>query len=199
MLSRRLCVIKGHDSVRHRSYVVHQNRDAFEGHLRTQQVDSLLRAGTEDAWVRRHCRTSPVMLLHGALVHCLGCKVPANACRLAVFPSLPQDDSSTCMQQSHGNVIAFHSLPPLPCRYTGYIQGLSETYAQTPIPAQLQTKQPPTSSFLFTRTYVPSVSTPSRDPCNFPDTYKPRHEPVNLWPQLQSKGEHTGHTLLVSL
>ena len=75
-------------------------------------------------------------------------------------------------------------------RYTGYIQGLMETYAQTPIPAQLQTKQPPTSSFLFTRTYVPPVSTPARDPCNFPDTYKPRHAPVNLWPQLQSKGEH---------
>ncbi|KAL0042540.1 hypothetical protein WJX79_002907 [Trebouxia sp. C0005] len=73
--------------------------------------------------------------------------------------------------------------------YTGYIQGLMETYAQTPIPAQLQTKQPPQSSFLFTRTYVPPVSTPSRDPCNFPDTYKPRHEPVNLWPQLQTKGK----------
>ena len=75
------------------------------------------------------------------------------------------------------------------CRYTGYIQGLMETYAQTPIPAQLQTKQPPPTSFLFTRSAVPPVSTPSRDPCNFPSTYKPSHELVNLWPSLQSKGK----------
>lgn len=94
-----------------------------------------------------------------------------------------------------GSTIAIHSLLSLPCRYTGYIQGLAETYAQTPIPAQLQTKHPATSSFLFTRTYVPPVSTPSRDPCNFPDTYKPRHEPANLWPQLQTKGERREHSL----
>lgn len=44
---------------------------------------------------------------------------------------------------------------------------------------------------------MPPVSTPSRDPCNFPDTYKPRHEPVNLWPQLQTKGMASGSLALI--
>ena len=50
-------------------------------------------------------------------------------------------------------------------------------------------KVPPSDTYLFTRTQVPPVTTPTRDPCNFPETYKPRHEAVNLWASLQTKGE----------
>lgn len=73
--------------------------------------------------------------------------------------------------------------------YTGFCAGLSETYAKTPVPAQLMAKVPPSDTYLFTRTQVPPVTTPTRDPCNFPETYKPRHEAVNLWASLQTKGE----------
>eukprot|EP00891_Asterochloris_glomerata_P006723 jgi/Astpho2/6723/fgenesh1_pg.00102_%23_12_t len=73
--------------------------------------------------------------------------------------------------------------------YTGFCAGLSETYAKTPVPAQLMAKVPPSDTYLFTRTQVPPVTTPTRDPCNFPETYKPRHEAVNLWASLQTKGK----------
>lgn len=48
------------------------------------------------------------------------------------------------------------------CRYTGYVQGLHETYKKTPVMAQLETKAPEPSSFLHTRTARPAVATPHR-------------------------------------
>ncbi|KAK9808647.1 hypothetical protein WJX72_001201 [[Myrmecia] bisecta] len=73
--------------------------------------------------------------------------------------------------------------------YTGYIQGLGETFGKTPVIAQQQTKDPVPCSFLHTRKTAAPVTTPIRDPCNFPDTYKPAAEPANLWPSLQSTGK----------
>jgi hypothetical protein len=80
-----------------------------------------------------------------------------------------------------------HDLLVLP-RYTGFIASLQETYAKTPMTAQVLTNHPPADSFLYTCRSVAPVITPTRDPCNFPSVYKPRHEPVVLWPQLQTKG-----------
>lgn len=74
-------------------------------------------------------------------------------------------------------------------RYTGYIHGLGETFGKTPVQAQLQTREPANTSFLFTRTVTGPVATPVRDPCNYPDTYKPAVEPANLWPSLQTTGK----------
>eukprot|EP00803_Ostreobium_quekettii_P009237 evm.model.scf_479.3 EVM.evm.TU.scf_479.3 scf_479:17845-20257(+) len=71
-------------------------------------------------------------------------------------------------------------------RYTGYIQGLQETYKKTPIPCQIETKAPQEGSFIFTRTRTQHKSTPHRDPCNFPETLK-KPQPGNLWPALQDK------------
>ena len=71
-------------------------------------------------------------------------------------------------------------------RYSGYIQGLQETYKKTPIPCQIETKEPSVGSFIFTRTRTAHKSTPHRDPCNFPENLK-KPQPGNLWPALQEK------------
>jgi hypothetical protein len=47
-------------------------------------------------------------------------------------------------------------------RYTGYVQGLHETYKKTPVMAQLETKQPSPASFLHTRTSRAPVASPHR-------------------------------------
>jgi hypothetical protein len=54
--------------------------------------------------------------------------------------------------------------PPHPTmhRYTGYVQGLHETFKKTPVMAQLETKAPGPSSFLHTRTARPPVASPHR-------------------------------------
>eukprot|EP00879_Flechtneria_rotunda_P002409 GHRR01002605.1.p1 GENE.GHRR01002605.1~~GHRR01002605.1.p1 ORF type:complete len:356 (+),score=108.73 GHRR01002605.1:120-1187(+) len=73
--------------------------------------------------------------------------------------------------------------------YTGYMQGLQETYKKTPIMAQLETKAPTEDSFIHTRTSSPPKTTyqsMQRDPCNFPENAK-NSEPDNLWPRLQDK------------
>mmetsp|Transcript_29044 Transcript_29044/g.53375 ORF Transcript_29044/g.53375 Transcript_29044/m.53375 type:complete len:356 (-) Transcript_29044:838-1905(-) len=69
--------------------------------------------------------------------------------------------------------------------YTGYIQGIQETYKKTPVMAQLETKAPEPDSFLYTRTAVPPKPTPSRDPCNNPEALR-KAIPGNLWPALQA-------------
>ena len=71
-------------------------------------------------------------------------------------------------------------------RYTGYVQGLGETYKKTPIMAQLETKAPAAESFLHTRTASAPKAAPMRDPCNFPENFK-KAEPDNLWPTLQTR------------
>ncbi|GMH32521.1 hypothetical protein BSKO_00355 [Bryopsis sp. KO-2023] len=68
--------------------------------------------------------------------------------------------------------------------YTGYIQGLQETYKRTPIPCQIECQEPNDESFIFTRTRTAPRTTPSRDPCNFPETTK-KAQPGILWPSLQ--------------
>eukprot|EP00798_Chlamydomonas_sp_ICE-L_P013487 gene13487-19345_t len=74
--------------------------------------------------------------------------------------------------------------------YTGYVNGLQETYKKTPIMAQLETKEPDADfSFIHTRTQVPHKTTlqeANRDPCNHPETLK-KPQPGNLWPNLQTK------------
>lgn len=43
---------------------------------------------------------------------------------------------------------------PFACRYTGYIRGMGETFAKTPVMAQWETKEPPPDSFLYGRSKV---------------------------------------------
>ena len=121
---------------------------------------------------------------------------PAARRRLPAASLQPaQPLANSLLQTPHVTFCLLHpagqhsTLPPSAAGYTGFCAGLSETYAKTPVPAQLMAKVPPSDTYLFTRTQVPPVTTPTRDPCNFPETYKPRHEAVNLWASLQTKGE----------
>lgn len=82
-------------------------------------------------------------------------------------------------------------MSPLPCpptfRFTGHIHGISETFKKTPIPCQIETKDPPEVSFLHTRTQIQYVTTRRetiRDPCNDPENFK-KPQPGNIWPMLQ--------------
>ncbi|PNW78166.1 hypothetical protein CHLRE_10g466650v5 [Chlamydomonas reinhardtii] len=68
--------------------------------------------------------------------------------------------------------------------YTGYVQGLQETYKKTPVMAQLETKDPSPESFIYTRTQTAPKPSPVRDPCNNPENFK-KPQPGNLWPALQ--------------
>lgn len=68
------------------------------------------------------------------------------------------------------------------------MRGLGETYAQTPVYAQLTAARPAASHFLHTRATAAAVATPLRDPCNFPERCKPGSAHATLWPTLQSKG-----------
>ena len=55
----------------------------------------------------------------------------------------------------YGGTTRFHSLEALlPCRYTGYIRGMGETFAKTPVMAQWETKEPSPDSFLYARSKV---------------------------------------------
>eukprot|EP00882_Tetradesmus_deserticola_P023612 GHRQ01025707.1.p1 GENE.GHRQ01025707.1~~GHRQ01025707.1.p1 ORF type:complete len:154 (+),score=40.16 GHRQ01025707.1:150-611(+) len=75
------------------------------------------------------------------------------------------------------------------CRYTGFIQGLQETYKKTPVMAQVETKTPGEESFIHTRTCSPPKTTyhsMQRDPCNFNENFK-TPEVENLWPRLQER------------
>ncbi|KAK9915516.1 hypothetical protein WJX75_000165 [Coccomyxa subellipsoidea] len=73
--------------------------------------------------------------------------------------------------------------------YTGFVQGLKETLGSTPVTAQYKAAAPALGEFLHTRRFVPPIPTPSRDPCNFPDSFKASGEQVNLWPSLQTTGK----------
>ena len=71
-------------------------------------------------------------------------------------------------------------------QYTGYIQGLQETFKKTPMPSQLEAKDPEPDAFLYTRQSLPfktSHASLMRDPCNDPDNFK-KPEPDILWPRL---------------
>lgn len=71
--------------------------------------------------------------------------------------------------------------------FTGHIHGLVETFKKTPIPAQIETKQPDDNSFIHTRTEVQYVTTRAstmRDPCNDSSNFK-KPTPDNVWPMLQ--------------
>jgi hypothetical protein len=57
---------------------------------------------------------------------------------------------------------AAHPQTPRTQRYTGYVQGLQEVFMKTPVMAQLETKAPPATSFLHTRTARPPVPAPHR-------------------------------------
>lgn len=75
------------------------------------------------------------------------------------------------------------------CRYTGYVQGLQETYKKTPVMAQDETLNPLPESFIHTRTQLGPQSTfisVVRDPCNNPNNFK-KHQPDNIWPNLQDQ------------
>lgn len=67
-------------------------------------------------------------------------------------------------------------------RYTGYVEGLKETYKKTPILCQKECHEPEEGSFMFTRTKTQSNLETGRDPCN-ETTKKP--QPDVLWPNLQ--------------
>lgn len=67
-------------------------------------------------------------------------------------------------------------------RYTGYVEGLKETYKKTPILCQKECHEPEEGSFMFTRTKTQSNVETGRDPCN-ERTKKP--QPDVLWPNLQ--------------
>lgn len=62
-----------------------------------------------------------------------------------------------------------------------------DTYKRTPIMAQNQLTNPEEGSFLHSCTFKNAKGDASRDPCNFPETYR---QPVTgtLWPRLQTKG-----------
>ena len=69
-------------------------------------------------------------------------------------------------------------------RYTGFVQGLQETYKKTPVMAQLETKAPTPDSFIYTRTQTAPRPSAIRDPCNNPENFR-KAQPGNLWPALQ--------------
>ncbi|KAF5832469.1 hypothetical protein DUNSADRAFT_11636 [Dunaliella salina] len=72
--------------------------------------------------------------------------------------------------------------------FTGYMQGINETFQKTPIMAQLEAKDPEPTSFLHTRGQVPYKTThigTIRDPCNKPEQFQ-KGDPDNLWPRLQT-------------
>ncbi|KAI8469618.1 MAG: flagellar associated protein [Monoraphidium minutum] len=73
--------------------------------------------------------------------------------------------------------------------YTGYVQGLHETFKKTPVMAQLEAKDPAPTSFLHTRSSSPPVATPHRDPCNFPETIHKAAHADNLWPSMQTRAK----------
>jgi len=65
--------------------------------------------------------------------------------------------------------------------YTGYIAGIQETHAKTPVMSQLEVVDPnPSSTILYARTMVGPKGPPAKDPT------RKTHEPDNLWPSLQS-------------
>eukprot|EP00775_Hariotina_reticulata_P006099 gene6099-6337_t len=74
--------------------------------------------------------------------------------------------------------------------YTGYVQGLQETYKKTPIMAQLETKAPAEESFIHTRTCSPpkvTYQSMQRDACNYSENVHKHADVDNLWPRLQDK------------
>eukprot|EP01023_Acetabularia_acetabulum_P040624 TRINITY_DN3938_c0_g2_i1.p1 TRINITY_DN3938_c0_g2~~TRINITY_DN3938_c0_g2_i1.p1 ORF type:complete len:367 (-),score=55.95 TRINITY_DN3938_c0_g2_i1:238-1338(-) len=70
--------------------------------------------------------------------------------------------------------------------YTGFVQGIQETYMKTPIQSQREVTEPPRETFLFTRTFNNFKSTPQRDPCNNQKNFQ-KAVPDTLWPSLQEK------------
>ena len=84
----------------------------------------------------------------------------------------------------------FYLLTPVSARgrYTGYVRGLGETFAQTPVYAQLTAARPAPPHFLHTRGAGAPVPTPARDPCNYPERSKPGAPQPTLWPSLQQHG-----------
>lgn len=65
---------------------------------------------------------------------------------------------------------------------------VKETFGRTPVMAQLSTADPTPGDFLYATTKARPVSTPERDPCNFPETYIDDGEVPNLWPRTQDTG-----------
>jgi hypothetical protein len=85
-------------------------------------------------------------------------------------------------------------------RYTGFIQGLQETYKKTPIMAQVETKTLGEESFIHTRTCSPPKTTyhsMQRAPCNFSENFK-KPEVDNLWPRLQERAAQVCMVLTAS-
>lgn len=68
------------------------------------------------------------------------------------------------------------------------MRGLGETFAQTPVYAQLTASRPAPPHFLHTRAAGAPVPTPARDPCNYPERSKPGAPQPTLWPSLQQHG-----------
>jgi len=73
-------------------------------------------------------------------------------------------------------------------RFTGYVRGLAETYAQTPAYAQLTAAHPAPPHFLHSRSAAAPVPTPKRDPCNSAERGQPGAARPTLWPSLQTAG-----------
>ena len=72
-----------------------------------------------------------------------------------------------------------------PCRYTGYVEGVKETFKKTPILCQKECRQPEEGSFILNRTQCfRKTEAHSDDPCNQPDVGR-KARPENLWPNLQ--------------
>lgn len=74
--------------------------------------------------------------------------------------------------------------------YTGYIRGVGETFAKTPVMAQLETREPPPDSFLYARSKAPpetSATDAARDACSSADAHGPSTHHDVLWPRLQQQ------------
>lgn len=98
---------------------------------------------------------------------------------------------STCRSHACSSSLLTHNTPLHVCArsYTGHVHGLGETFKKTPIPAQIETKDPDDNSFIHTRTqltYTTTHASIKRDPCNDPSNFK-KPQPDNLWPMLQEK------------
>ena len=63
----------------------------------------------------------------------------------------PQQRSHAPSKTQHAHSLADESIA---CRYTGYIRGMGETFAKTPVMAQWETKEPSPDSFLYARSKV---------------------------------------------
>jgi hypothetical protein len=87
---------------------------------------------------------------------------PIPAHQLAVLRTAP----ATSAWPYGGPTRCHSSADAFPYRYTGYIRGMGETFAKTPVMAQWETKEPSPDSFLYARSKVCTALGNVGHPCN---------------------------------